>query len=206
MNSTNKEQNESTSVSKSSGIGKSDKEFSKYTSETTNSISNPLLNNQKNNLPTQSVPFHKAGNGQHLNHISQLRDNGVSVGENSVPHKSIDYMTLADSDLSRILYQVPSINGFYFQRIKNPSFTINQSAVRTNKTNLYAIPSSSIILPSVTDNIAVLNNPTIVVNQSIMGGASNQSVVNQQEATSKSNVFANTTTAGNNLNNVSSPM
>lgn len=153
------------------------------------------------------MPFQKADSEQHLSHVTQLKENDVSVQnkENSVAHKSTDYVPLTESELSRLLFQVPSINGFYLQRIENSSFTINQSAVKANKTNVYAVPSSSIILPHVKDNITRLNNQTVLVNQPIMASASilndSQSAVNQQEATSKGNVPANTTSAGNNLSN-----
>lgn len=207
VNSTNKNENTSplnlvkVSANKSNEIGKNDEELLKCTSKTTNIIFNPPLNDQKN-LTIQSVPFYKVDREQHLNHIiTQLKENGVSVQkENSAAHKSTDYVT--ESELSKLLFQVPSINSFYLPRIENSNFKINQSAVKTNKTNVYDIPSSTIILPHVNNNIAMLNNQTIV-NQPIIASASirndNQSVVNQQEATSKGNVPANATSAGNNF-------
>lgn len=203
INITNEQQNESTSASKSGGH--EDKELSKCTSETMNSTLNMVVN--QNKLLTQSMPFHKADSAQHLNHIiSYLKKNGVSVCEekNSVAHQSSEYVPpVTDSELSRLLFQVPPINGFYLQRVENSSLTINQSAIRTDRTRTYAIPTS-MILPHVTDNI-VLDNQIVSVNQPIMVSAptlnNNQiSSVNQQEATLKGNVSVS---IGNNFSNKS---
>ncbi|XP_071568088.1 uncharacterized protein [Temnothorax nylanderi] len=220
INSTNEQQNKSTSLRKSSEIGKNDR-LLKCTSvttngiaipmlnEPTNSITIPLSNNRKINLSAQSMPLHK----DDVHHVQcSISGNNVSVNaqqskENSVAHRSTEYVAVGKNN--PVFLQVP----FYLQQIANP-FTISQSAVTPEKTNVYtAIPSSSIILPRVTDNITVLSNqpmlsnPTVVINQPIMASVTApilnnaQLTVNQQEAASKGNILV--TTSSNDSSNKS---
>jgi len=186
INNTNKQQNENTSASKSSENGKNDKDPSECTILETTNISNSLSNNQKNNLPIQSIPFPKADNVQHMEQIANL-EKDVTVKEqqnkeNSVAHRNTDFVTFSKSN-PIFLQALPSINGFYLEQIPNPF--IGQNA-RTDKPNVYAIPTNSIILPS-TDNITMLSNQTVLVNQPIVASVTpilnnNQMTVNRQEA------------------------
>ncbi|TGZ37682.1 DNA polymerase zeta catalytic subunit [Temnothorax longispinosus] len=220
INSTNKQQNDSTSLRKSSEIGKNDS-LLKCTSITTNGIAIPMLNEPTNsitiplsnnrNLSAQSMPLHN----DDVHHVQcSISGNNVSVNaqqskENSVAHRSTEYLAIGKNN--PVYLQMP----IYLQQIPNP-FTISQSAVTPEKTNVYtAIPSSSIILPRVTDNITVLSNqpmlsnPTVVLNQPIMASVTApiltnaQLAVNQQEAASKGNIFVTTSSAGNDSSNKS---
>lgn len=211
INNTNKQQNENTSASKSSENGKNDKDPSECISETTN-ISNSLSNNQKNNLPIQSMPFPKADDVQHTEQIANLEKNVIvkvqQNKENSVAHRNPEFVTFSKSN--SVFLQALPISGFYLEQIPNP-FINQKNAGRTDQTNVYTIPSSIILRdPSVTDNITVLNNQTVLLNQPIVPSVTtpilnnNQiTTINRQEAISRRLVPASISNPGNNSSNKS---
>jgi len=209
-NNTNRQQNNNIFASKSNEIEKNDKN-PKCTSET---YVNKLNNNQKNNLSTQYISHHK----NNINEIkAHLEENGVSVNiqqsnESFVAQKNTtEFMSFTKNN--QLFVQIPSISGYYIHQIPNSSFRISQKDEkrrRKTKTHMYAIPSSSIILPHMADNITVLSNQTLLINnQPIMTSVTtpilnnNQTAVINQETVLKGNVSVSTPSVGNNSSNKS---
>jgi len=194
------------SASKSNEIEKNDKN-PKCISET---HTNKLNNNQKSNLSTQYISLHKNDMNQIKAH---LEGNSVSVNiqqsnESFVAQRNTtEFVSLTKNN--QLFVQLPSIGGYYVHQIPNSSFRISQKDRRTEKTNMYAIPSSSIILPHMTDNITVLSNQTLLVNnQPIMTSVTtpilnNQTTVINQETVLNGNVSVSTPNVGNNSSNKS---
>jgi len=144
---------------------------------------------------------------------AHLEENGVSINiqqnnESSVAQRNTtEYVSFTKNN--QLFVQIPSIGGYYVHQIPNSSFRISKKNRRTEKTNMYAIPSSSIILPHVTDNITVLSNQTLLINQPIMTSVTtpilnnNQTAVINQETVLNGNVSVSTPSVGNNSSNKS---
>ncbi|XP_018398467.1 PREDICTED: putative uncharacterized protein DDB_G0282133 [Cyphomyrmex costatus] len=172
------------------------------------------LNDQRNNLSLQhnSKQILKANNVQHLNQfVSNLDGNNVRVNlnqrnENCVAQaNTTEFVTFAENNPVLL-----PIGSYYLQEISNPNFTTFNQNVGRNKSNVYAIPSNSVILPNMTDNITVLRNPTLLINQPVMTNVtapvlSDKRIVtvNQQEAALKKDVLASTSNVENISTNTS---
>lgn len=207
INNTDRQQSERISANKFNEIDQNDKKPSKC--NVSANTFNPLLsNNQPNNLSSQHnyIQIHKANDVQHMNQIlSNLEGNGVRVNlnqrnENRVTQANTTEFVTFTKNNSVLL----PIGSYYLQQIPNQNFTAINQNVGRNETNLYAIPSSSVILPRVTDNITVLSNPTLLVNQPVMTNVTAPILndkrivtVNQQEAASKKDVPASTSSIEN---------
>ncbi|KAG5322009.1 G2E3 ligase, partial [Acromyrmex heyeri] len=167
----------------------------------------PLLSkNSANNLSSQHNYIQiKTNDVQHMNQIlSNLEGNAVHVNlnqrnENRVTQANTEFVTFTKNNPVLL-----PIGSYYLQQIPNPNFTAIDQNDRRNETNLYGIPSNSVILPRVKDNITVLNNSTVLsnpllVNQPVMTNVtapilSDKRIVtvNQQEAASRKDVPTST--------------
>lgn len=208
INNTDKQQNKSTFANKSNKIDENDKDPLKCKSEIVNDITTPILSYQKNDLPIQSILVPKTNDMRHVSQIvSYLDGNNLNVNSPNVnvavniqqSNGNTEYVTVSKSNP----VYVP-VNRFYLEQIPNPFEPINQSA---DNTNIYAIPSSGIILPHVTDNITVLNqtmlvNPPIVTSVTAPILNNNRIIaVKHQKPASKGNVSASMSSAGNSSSN-----
>lgn len=177
-NNTNKQQSKSTSATKSSEISKNDKNPPKHTSASTNISNPPLVINQKYVL-TQAI--HNTDDVQLIgsqNEQTYLKENSASLNvpqsnENSVACKNmVGYVALPkDNQVYMQSNLCIPINNFYLQDALNKvAISTEQNIEQTDKTNIYAVPSSNVFLSNMADNITVHQTANqLIVNQPIIG-------------------------------------